>query len=70
MNIRYFKKVTEVIKSCENFNQFQSSKKIVQLYYDYLYKNNLYVKNIPLVLIIEGLLEEKIDMLCNFIQTK
>lgn len=70
MNIRYFKKVTEVIKSCENFNQLQSSKKIVQLYYDYLYKNNLYVKNIPLVLIIEGLLEEKIDMLCNFIQTK
>lgn len=70
MNVRYFKKVTEVIKSCENFNQFQSSKKVVQLYYDYLYKNNLYVKNIPLVLIIEGLLEEKIDMLCNFIQTK
>ena len=70
MNVKYFKKVTEVIKSCENFNQFQSSKKVVQLYYDYLYKNNLYVKNIPLVLIIEGLLEEKIDMLCNFIQTK
>ena len=70
MNVIYFKKVTEVIKSCENFNQFQSSKKVVQLYYDYLYKNNLYVKNIPLILIIEGLLEEKIDMLCNFIQTK
>lgn len=66
MNVRYFKKVTEVIKSCENFNQFQSSKKVVQLYYDYLYKNNLYVKNIPLVLIIEGLLEEKNNMLYNF----
>lgn len=68
MNVRYFKKVTEVIKSCENFNQFQSSKKVVQLYYDYLYKNNLYVKNIPLVLIIEGLLEEKNNMLYNFYQ--
>ncbi len=68
MNVRYFKKVTEVIKSCENFNQLQSSKKIVQLYYDYLYKNNLYVKNIPLVLIIEGLLEEKNNMLYNFYQ--
>lgn len=66
MNVIYFKKVTEVIKSCENFNQFQSSKKVVQLYYDYLYKNNLYVKNIPLVLIIEGLLEEKNNMLYNF----
>ena len=68
MNVIYFKKVTEVIKSCENFNQFQSSKKVVQLYYDYLYKNNLYVKNIPLVLIIEGLLEEKNNMLYNFYQ--
>ena len=68
MNVRYFKKVTEFIKSCENFNQFQSSKKVVQLYYDYLYKNNLYVKNIPLVLIIEGLLEEKNNMLYNFYQ--